>query len=78
MTALLNKRGDSMFLRLNLREATLLKGLADGGAGVYEVRTLIRLQSLGLVSARPQGQETDPLTQHGLAWLKDNPTSSGR
>jgi hypothetical protein len=74
----LNHRGDSMFLRLNGREASMLNTLASGGAIGNGARTLKRLQGLGLVNPDLRRHPADPVTPDGLAWLKDNPTAPGR
>ena len=73
-----NRRGDAMFLRLNMREATLLNGLANGGAAEYEARTLKRLQGLGLVNRNLLGNPSDPVTPCGIDWIKSNPTAPAR
>ena len=43
LSNLLNKRGNSMFLRLNVRETNMLSTLAIGGATGIDARTLARL-----------------------------------
>ena len=73
-----NMRGDSMFLRLNQREAMLLKGLANGGAAQYEARTLKRLQGLGLINRNLLGNPADPVTPYGIDWIRSNPTAPAR
>jgi hypothetical protein len=73
-----NMRSTSMFLRLNLREAVLLKGLANGGATEYEANTLKRLQGLGLVNRNLLGNPADPVTPYGVDWIRSNPTAPGR
>ena len=75
---MLNKRGDSMFLRLNVREAKMLYALANGEATGIDSRTLKRLQELGLVDPELRSHQIDPVTLCGLAWIKSNPTASGR
>ena len=73
-----NMRGDSMFLRLNLREAMLLKELANGGAAQYEARTLKRLQGLGLINRNLLGNPADPVTACGIDWIRNNPSAPPR
>ena len=75
---MLNKRGNSMFLRLNVRETNMLNTLAIGGAVGIDARTLKRLQTLGLVNLDLRSHEPDPLTLEGFAWIKNNRTAPGR
>jgi hypothetical protein len=70
-----NMRGNSMFLRLNLREARLLKGLANDGPAEFEARTLKRLQGLGLVNRNLLGSPAEPVTPYGIDWIRSNPTA---
>ena len=67
-----------MFLHLNGREASLLYTLANGGAVGNEVRTVRRLQGLGLVNPDLQRHGADPVTPDGLAWIRSNPNAPGR
>ena len=78
LSNLLNKRGNSMFLRLNVRETNMLSTLAIGGATGIDARTLARLQALGLVNSDFGRDRTGPVTAEGLAWIKSNLALPGR
>ena len=78
LSNLLNKRGNSMFLRLNVRETNMLSTLAISGATGIDARTLARLQALGLVNSDFGRDQTGPVTAEGLAWIKSNLALPGR